>query len=116
MTNDFRKIYGYSVFEVGKSVHWAEALMHLQVLKTTPESLLYVALSNGKVRRPWSWTEEGLYDLIDATRAAASSKKLKPIPRPWDSGTQRLGKASISLEAGIKFFGRLGHKPTIEKD
>jgi hypothetical protein len=118
MAHDFRKIYGYSIFDVGNIVPWGEALAHLMVLKATPESLLYVALSDGEVTRPWSFFEVALYDIIDVLIASIprgkGSKKPQPIPRPWKNNKKTIGKGSLPLKVGIEFFARLGHKPTIK--
>ena len=115
MTHDFRKIYGYSVFDVGDKVHWGEAIAHLQMLKYTPEAMLYVALSDGEVTRPWSYGEAILYDTFDLLHAAnAGKKKPRPIDRPWNSKKKKLGKGAVSIDVAVNIFGRLGHKPNLE--
>lgn len=118
MAHEFRKNYGYSIFDVGNTVTWNEALIHLQFLKHLPESWLHVAMSEGKIRRPYSVIEEALANQLDVSIATAVGKKFKPTDRPWlsgKSGLKKVGtKGTIPSNVAIKFFAQLGHKPSTD--
>lgn len=110
---DFRKIYGISALEVGKSIAWGEGMILLLSLSENTESMLFAELHG--IKEPWSNQEALLMDFIDIFASANSEKgKNFKYPRPWDA-KKDLAKKGVPFNIAKNIFAKLGHKPEITK-
>lgn len=105
---DFRKHYGISFDDVGKSVTWLEAVALTSVLMRDPESWLAAAMGGWKhpVSREWMVMAE-LFDLT----FKVNSKKAKPLPRPWPSGdSKKIGETKLPRDKVIAILDKMNPK------
>jgi hypothetical protein len=93
---DFRERFHLSVFEIGKSVSWLEAVLLFAVIKRDTNSWTQAVMSEWKypVSREWIVAAH-TYDLHTAVNSKKKSKSTYPTPWP-DSDTSRLGSRKIN--------------------
>lgn len=87
---DFRTRFNLSIYDIGESVSWSEAILLISVLMRDTDSWLQSAVSGWKfpVSRQWIVTAH-LWDLLANIN---SKKKPKPYPTPWpDADTKKIG-------------------------
>lgn len=71
---------------------WGEALRLASVLAADPSSSIATSVSGWKY--PLSREGIALLDLTDVQISKAAGKRVKPLPRPWDRASRRLGQGS----------------------
>jgi hypothetical protein len=86
---DFRHRFALSVFDIGHTVTWQEAIFLVAMLYREPSSWLQTAVNGWKYPVSLEWMmARHTYDLI----ANANFKKPKPFPTPWpDQNEKKLG-------------------------
>jgi hypothetical protein len=86
---DFRTHFQLSVFELGKSISWVEAVYLISALMAHPNSHLQAAVNNWKYPVSYEWIV--LSHIFDLLAMSNSKKKPKPYPTPWpDPNVNRL--------------------------
>ena len=94
---EFRARFNLSMFDIGSSITWLEAVLLVNVIARDNSSWLYARMNDWKypVSREWIVAAH-TYDLLHAVN---SKKKPKPYPAPWpdpDKKTIGSGKKQSS--------------------
>lgn len=106
---DFRHRFQISIFEIGKSVTWLEAIMLVSVLVRDPNSWIQSAMSKWDYPVTREWIV--LSHVFDLLAAVNSKKKPKPYPTPWPSDNSvKLGKKKQDRDKVISLLNRMNQK------
>lgn len=105
---DFRKHYNLSIFEIGKTYTYKEAIHLTAALFNNTNSLTFAEYYSWDY--PVSKEYLAVADLYDLTFAINSKKKNVKYPRPFKQkteGTQNIGRTSKSREEIEKILQRM---------
>lgn len=106
ISSDFRSLYNLSIFEVGETYTYKEAIYLTAALYTNPNSLLFTSINEWDF--PVSREFLALADLYDLTFAVNSKKKVK-YPRPFKMKTdgQKIGNTTKSKSEVEKLLKKM---------
>lgn len=105
---DFRHRFNLSIFDIGGSVTWLEAVLLVSVLMRDTSSWIQSAMAEWDypVSREWIVSAH-TYDLLAAVN---TKKKPKPYPAPWpDTSTKKIGSNKPTVNAR-EFLERMNPK------
>jgi hypothetical protein len=108
---DFRERFHLSIFDVGISVTWKEAILLISVLMRDTSSWTQAMHSNWKypVSREWIVAAHN-YELLAAVN---SKRKPKPYPNPFpNKDVTKTGKTTLSFEEVRAVLDRMNPKET----
>lgn len=103
LTRDFREKFGISLYDIGLSVRYDEALTLVYNLSSDPTSWFHASLAGWS--HPLSFEGMLLLELVNVEtmaglNAIGKGKKYKPYPAPWpDKSKKTIGTARPAVEA-----------------
>lgn len=108
--HDFRKFYGLSVYDMGKTFSYREGIHLTTMLLSLPDSAVAAKKQNWKypVSREWIVLSH-LYDLLFAVNSKKGSKQ-KQYPNPFGNDSNRLGKTRLPSNKAKELLARMNPK------
>lgn len=106
---DFRHRFNLSIFDIGDTVSWPEAILLLSVLLQDTSSWTQAAMSDWKypVSREWIVAAH-TFDLLAQIN---SKKKPKAYPAPWpDTNVKKIGSGKANNNKVREFLERMNPK------
>ena len=106
---DFRSRFQLSIFDIGKTYTWLEAILLVSMLVRETDSWTQAAMAKWDypVNRNWIVASH-TFDLLAAVN---SKKKPKPYPTPWlVENTSKIGKRRQDRDKVIELLNRMNQK------
>lgn len=106
---DFRKFFGVSYLEIGRSITYKEAAQLIAILIKDPSSWICAKLVDWKHPVSEEWMV--LANIYDLTALVNSRKKPKPYPRPWKNhDSTKIGKKGQSRKSVIERLRQMNNR------